>query len=113
MPDKSQRTNKNWTMRDGVMIRIRKMSDTHLYNTIRMLIRHAGSEQANALLFLPSFSGEMAQFYAEQEWDHINDISAAEFAWENLPVFKDLVSEADYRGIEIEELDDIERDPIE
>ena len=50
---------------------IKDMSDSHLINTIKFLERYA--EQIALTTLPPLFNGEMAQFYADQEWDNLQD----------------------------------------
>jgi hypothetical protein len=57
---------KKWKTRDGKSIRIRDMEDSHLANAIRFLAR-AHERYIQDALAMPSFNGEMAQMYAEQE----------------------------------------------
>lgn len=51
-----------WTTRDGRRIPISQMSDRHVMNTYKMLIRVGMPDY-------PSFQGEMAQMMAEDEWE--------------------------------------------
>lgn len=95
---------KLWTQKDGKKIRIKDMTNLHLTNTISFLLRYAGNEKNYSLCNFPSFNGEMAQYYAEQEWDVLNEMDDWEFAEMEYPIFKDLVDEAFMRNLDISEL---------
>ena len=56
-------------MRNGKKIRIKDMTDSHLLNTIAMLERMYNEERNVVLSSYPWFNREMAQYYAEKEWD--------------------------------------------
>jgi|TARA_Y100000034_G_scaffold26755_1_gene31845 hypothetical protein len=79
---------KLWTTKEGRKIRICDMSDTHLINTIKMFIRKAN--QIKRELPYPSFYGDMAQYYAEQEWDALMDQHPIDIAREEFPIFDSL-----------------------
>ena len=49
---------KVWTMKDGKRIRVEKMSDTHLSNTIRLLERRASNHDEVASMWLPVMRNE-------------------------------------------------------
>ncbi len=83
---------KKWTCKDGRKIRIKDMDDGHLTNTIKFLKR----QHAQALdISPPCFQGEMAQMYAEQEYD--NRMSSE--VWDLFPIYMDMVEEAERRGL--------------
>lgn len=92
---------KLWTMRDGTKIRIKDMGDSHLLNTIAMLERVAGRRKAMALCSFPSFNGEMAQFFAEQDWDSLDQTSNEEYAAQIFPIYNDMVDESARRNLPI------------
>ena len=79
-------------MKDGTKIRIKDMADPHLENTIKMLERKARAV-ARSVPF-PMFQGEMAQFYAEREYDILqeNPLSILEGS-----IYDDLVEEKERR----------------
>ena len=58
-----------WQMRDGTCIEVRSMTTSHIENCIAMLERNMGS------MPYPMFQGEMAQMYAEHEYDSFMDSS--------------------------------------
>lgn len=92
---------KMWTMWNGDKIRIKDMSDSHLLNTIAMLLRNATFRRMNALACFPSFNGEMAQFSAEQDWDNLNEMSDEEYAMQTIPLYKDMIEEALHRKLPV------------
>jgi hypothetical protein len=60
---------KMWKTKDGRKVRICDMGESHLENTIALLRRAHARYVAEATADYPMFQGEMAQFYAEQEWE--------------------------------------------
>lgn len=84
---------KQWTQRDGTKIRICDMEDRHLLNTIRMLERQAEAQQLDTSY--PCFNGEMAQMYAEAEWNEMMTVGPEYF----FPIYEDLCADARRRGI--------------
>lgn len=93
---------KKWTKKDGTKIRIKDMTDTHLVNTVKMLIRKADIDRENTLMCFPSFASEdsMASYYAEQEWDSLNWMTPFEYAKQEYPIFNDLLDEVYRRKLE-------------
>ena len=75
-----------WTTKDGKRVFVRDMSDNHLLNTMRFLIRRAEAERMATILFYSNASsprGDMAMdcFEREEEaaleasfWDYIPEI---------------------------------------
>jgi hypothetical protein len=53
-----------WTTKDGRQYALEEMGETHIENCARMLNRKRISSP------FPCFNGEMAQMYAESEYDH-------------------------------------------
>lgn len=88
-----RKVTKKWTQKDGTKIRICDMKDSHLLNSIKMLNRMVETERAT--LWYPCFQGEMAQFYAEQEYE--NFMSDDECAYPE--IYWDLINDADRRGL--------------
>lgn len=86
---------KKWTTKDGQRIRIKDMEDSHLLNTIRFLERTWEKRKASMLSDFPCFNGEMAQYYAEQEWDRLADTDIEEAC----PIYNDMVDEAERRNL--------------
>jgi hypothetical protein len=83
---------KCWETKDGVILRIRDMRDSHLFNTIAMLEREHARLLNDAPF--PDFQGEMAQYYAEQEWERMMSSGPESI----FPVYCDLVAEAKRRA---------------
>jgi hypothetical protein len=96
----AHKVTKKWTTRDGQRIRICDMTDEHLLNTIRLCQR--AHERAKLEIPYPDFCGDMAQFYAEREFDNFLE-SGPEVAF---PLYPDLVDEAYRRRLDIEEVDE-------
>ena len=61
-----------WETKDGDLLRIAEMGDSHLTNTIRFVRRNdtraARMRRALSLPF-PNFNGDMAQLCAESDWE--------------------------------------------
>ena len=94
MTDHNEST--HWVTKDGKVIPIHEMSDSHLVNTINFLNKKH-TDYANMALLSgpPCFQGEMAQWAAEQEW-----LSIADSGPEDLfPQYENLIKEADKRGL--------------
>lgn len=81
-----------WTTKSGEKLRIVDMTDSHLVNTIRMLERKCVNHDT---MIYPSFGGEMAQYYAEQEF--FEDMGKPAFP----PQYPHLCAEADRRGLKL------------
>lgn len=79
-----------WTTKEGKRIPISKMSDSHLLNTIKFLERKSDAFD----IIPPMFQGEMAQYYADQEYD-----DAMEHRMEILGMVELMKVEANKRGI--------------
>lgn len=95
-----------WTMKNGKEIDISDMTDQHLINCIKMFHRvkvklHRAAIN-NASCFVGLLRGEMALYYAEQEFDRLIDMSADEYLGE-IPEYCALIEEASNRDIYIEE----------
>lgn len=88
---KIKKVTKMWKTKNGEKIRICDMSDSHLNNTIAMLERKAEDLHNITLESYPNFQGEMAQYYAEQEWEQVakEGCDAADI----YPIYSDLLDE--------------------
>lgn len=92
-----------WTTSDGRAIPINKMSDKHLCNTLRMLKRVATATQGEMVETMAgamySLHGDMATYYAEQEFDRACNASWDEFV---PPIFEKMEELAAKRGLKWE-----------
>ena len=88
-----RKVTKLWRCKDGRKVRICDMGDGHLANSIAMLERQAEVEKSQ--LPYPCFNGEMAQYYAEQDWDRAM-ASGPEYFY---PIYDDLMQEMERRQI--------------
>ena len=80
-----------WTMKDGEKIRICDMADSHLENSIAMLDRALRRLQRD--MPYPEFQGDMAQYYAELDWDRLQE-SVPE---DQYPIYGNLVEDRERR----------------
>lgn len=97
----------HWTMKDGQKIAIADMSDRHLVNTIRMVVRNAPYKKqydvlglATALMF--SSHGEMAELSIEQGLMALEDMDVDDYLDED-PTYIALTEEAKRRGLQWEQ----------
>ena len=88
---------KTWTTKTGEKVPIIKMGDDHLTNTLRMLLRHAALIQLRTPF--PTFNGEMAQYYAEQEYDALMEKTPEDVASDAFPSWDWLLDEAERRRL--------------
>lgn len=93
---------KFWTKKDGSKIRICDMEDSHIINTIKLLVKKSSQIQNEALMYYPCFQGDMAQMCAEQEWDNLNEMHPEDFALQEFPILEYLWEEADKRKLKYE-----------
>jgi|SRR5579864_703843 len=92
---------KKWTQKDGTKIRIKDMTDKHLVNAAKMLLRMAEAEKNETLGYYPSFNPDsMAAYYSEQSWDNLNEMDIQEYAEMEYPIFNDLLWEVYRRKLE-------------
>jgi hypothetical protein len=89
-----------WQTRNGKRIPVRKMSDSHIINTIRMLRRN--TEAAKWCTPFPSFGGEMAQAEAENEFFSLMETDVDDILTTECITFDALLTEAEHRKLEIE-----------
>lgn len=101
-------TKNTWVTRDGRVIKVKDMKDSHLINTMRMIMRVTKSrlieEQEYAILNFPSFQGETAQYYAEQEYNRltsaiIDDCHVNGWLSITLPCWDTMIKEAEKRKL--------------
>lgn len=76
-----------WKCKDGRTLRISDMETSHITNSMRMLERM--HEQRLCSMPYPDFQGEMAQMYAEQEFDAYMNASVEDV----FPIYKHLEKE--------------------
>lgn len=88
---------KVWQTKTGQRIRIMDMETTHIQNCVAFLYRAALAQQNEAICNFPSFQGEMAQMYAEQEWDSIAQARPEDYALQCFPIIEDLEKELEDR----------------
>ena len=88
-----KKVTKKWKTADGQKVRICDMTDSHLLNAIAWCERkHLLTQQT---MPYPTFQGEMAQYYAEQQYDALQEGGPEE----SFPLYDDLCADADRRGI--------------
>ena len=81
---------KKWLCKDGRKVRIKDMTDTHLANTIKFL------EKAHLAILdtpPPDFQGEMAQMYADQEYNALMDSTVEDY----FPIVRDMKEDFEKR----------------
>jgi hypothetical protein len=92
---------KKWTQKDGTKIRIKDMTDKHLVNAVKMVLRMLEVEKEDLLCHFPSFSEDsMAQYIAEQDWNSLDEMDTTEYAETEYPIFNDLMDEIYKRNLE-------------
>ena len=92
-----------WTTKDGTVLKIKDMTDSHILNTIKMLERNAPIVQA-ALLgkvydFQSTLQGKMAIDQMDREITGLEQSDSEEFLEEHNPSYNSLLEEASKRGI--------------
>jgi hypothetical protein len=86
-----------WTTRDGEEILISEMTDDHLRNAIRRCTQIWLASREN--ISFPNFSGEMAQYYAERDYNALQESVDPSVIF---PEYEDLVEEALRRKLDID-----------
>lgn len=84
---------KIWKTKDGRKIRIKDLDDGHLVNCIKMIERNVAWLQS--IIPPPMFNGEMAQLYADREYDRMVESGPDYF----FPIYDDLCEEATRRQL--------------
>lgn len=97
-PNYTRKVTRLWKTKDGRKIRICDMDDKHLLNTIRFLEKQAEQLQFDVAMHPPCFNSEMAQYYAEQQYDHFTSLAPHEIASQEWPIYDWLRAEAWRRG---------------
>lgn len=84
------------------------MTDEHLVNTVRMFIRKAPSSlaaaQEAAFAATCDLHGDMASYYADQEWSNLLDMTLSDYLETVSPMFSKLVEEMDRRKLGVKPL---------
>lgn len=97
-----KRNTETWTTRDGRTIPVREMTDDHLRNTCKMLLRKAWRIQFHDGLQLASamhnINGDMAQYAAESDLDYMLQLKAGDYVRMRSD-YAPLFAEANARGI--------------
>jgi hypothetical protein len=93
-----RKVTKKWTTIDGRKARMCDMTDSHLLNAIAICQRMHRAVQLDTPY--PSLNGEMAQFYAEQDWSSLQDSNDPS---DSFPLYDDLCLEARRRRLTLPE----------
>jgi hypothetical protein len=96
--------NLKWKTKSGEMVEIKKMTDVHLHNSIKFLIRFAESERIrtiNFYCFCPVPEGDIAEFIFDGHVDNVFESPLDDY----LPLsFYNLVNEYRKRKLPMEEI---------
>lgn len=91
----------NWKTKDGEIIKIKDMADSHLINSIKFIERNA-ERYVNGMkdfyLSCPLPNGEMANDYFEQEFDEVMELETNDLLQKSAK-YKAMVKEAKSRKI--------------
>lgn len=94
-----------WITRTAHKIKVRDMTDSHLFNTIKMLERQAPSLHAKQCLIIygwaNTLNGEMAQTVAEQEIDSFTKQDPLGYFKKEFPIYNSLLREAKRRKLKL------------
>lgn len=92
--------NTKWKTKEGNVLRVRDMTSEHLRNAMAMMERKLEQRAWEELSCIPCFSGEMAQYYAEQYestlFDRLADIKG--FLYSGCQAYRSMKKERDYRN---------------
>ena len=89
-----------WTMRDGTKIAIRDMTDSHLRNALRVLVRAAIVQRAKDVSTPCPFGGDGAIDAFDDAMAELIEQSPEEIAAELWPEFARLEKEAERRDLD-------------
>lgn len=93
-----------WRTKDGRVILIREMDDSHLLNTIRFLRRNVTRYQLETLEPMFHYAADApdgAAMAVEMEIAHISDMSDDDFLAARFPVFVDMLAQVKGRGLKV------------
>jgi hypothetical protein len=93
-----------WVTREGQRIRVRKMDDRHIVNTLCLLTRW-GHRMKDELLYgafrvSGMLQGEEASMCIQQEIRQLERMDVDEFLSESIPTYDALVDEAERRKLD-------------
>lgn len=87
-------TKKTWVTRNGVPIPVRKMTDSHLFNTIRFLRRSAFMRIMAEVIRMP-------EDVPDEVVDELAAMSDDEYLTRRIPTFRAMMKEAVKRKLQI------------
>lgn len=91
-----------WVTKNDRHIPYEELSDNHLRNILRLLVKNATVRRSASLQVYctgPEPRGDMAQFYFDQEFDYVLETSWEDFVH---PKFEGLLHEAKGRDMELD-----------
>ncbi len=94
-----------WKSKDGQVIRIKDMTDTHLLNTARFLLKQAQiiiNRNIEQYYSGMQPQGEMAEIEFDRELSAWESMTPEDYLEEECPAFENMVKELEKRGLEIE-----------
>lgn len=94
-----------WRTKDGRKIRVCDMDSNHLSHTINMLRRTAEFELLEMGRFTQFLQGEMAQYFAEQDYDRLLSMCQEELCeYIHGDIYEALVEEHKRREVSFSEM---------
>lgn len=91
-----------WVTRDHQIVVVGEMKYSHLCNSLRMVRRNFNLERYRmSCPPFPNFNGEMAQLFAENEWEDEMDRRLSARSIKDYPMFVTLCREHTRRMIEL------------
>ena len=96
-------TEDTWITKEGEAILVKDMTDSHLVNTVKMLLKQAPGLRAQfidqAEITLSHMQGEMSQLSIEQDINYLNRMDDEEFLEYYHPTGEALMQEVYKRGL--------------